>query len=116
MKVPAPKYYVMYNGKASRPEYQELKLSDAFEEPSPGYEWTAHVYNINAGYNPELMDKCDVLHGYSVLVDEDPPQSGQRHEPGRIDCKDLWMTASGKDASESTFLLKHKGRIEDDSD
>ena len=70
VKIPAPRYYVMYNGKASRPDYQVLKLSDAFEEKSPGDEWTAHVYNINAGHNPWLMGKCKVLYGYSVLIDK----------------------------------------------
>lgn len=32
----------------------DLKLSDAFEKPAEGYEWTAHVVNINAGHNAAM--------------------------------------------------------------
>ena len=27
-----------------------------------------HVYNINQGYNAEMLGKCETLNGYSVLV------------------------------------------------
>ncbi len=69
IKIPAPKCYVLYNGTEDYPEYMELKLSDAFMEPSSGYEWTSYVYNINAGYNKDLMKKCDMLGSYSDFIE-----------------------------------------------
>ena len=49
VKIPAPKFYVLYNGEEQMPEREEYRLTDAFEHPSPGYEWTAYVVNINSG-------------------------------------------------------------------
>ena len=98
VKIPAPRYYVLYNGKTEQPEYQVLRLSDAFARASEGmgpdafarasegmgqpkgkgsaerteiskeYEWTAHVFNINIGHNQELMGKCPALFGYATLI------------------------------------------------
>ncbi|MCR4762793.1 MAG: hypothetical protein K5696_04615 [Lachnospiraceae bacterium] len=45
-----------------------LRLSDAFLRPTDGYEWTAHMLNINAGKNRELMEKCPELKGYATLI------------------------------------------------
>lgn len=69
VKIPQPRYYVLYNGRDDAPPYEELKLSDAFINPSPGYEWTAHVYNIRPGKNDELLNKCEALKGYSTFVE-----------------------------------------------
>lgn len=66
--IPAPDYYVLYNGTKEEPEFKELYLSEAFSKPSPGYEWTAHMININAGKNRKLMSKCPTLLGYSEFV------------------------------------------------
>ncbi len=68
IKIPAPDYYVFYNGREKAPDRQELKLSDAFEIMNEGYEWTAHMLNINAGHNKELLQKCPALNGYITLV------------------------------------------------
>ena len=38
---------MLYNGTEEAPEREDMKLSDAFEVPSEGYEWTAHLININ---------------------------------------------------------------------
>ncbi len=43
-------------------------MSDSFLTPKAGYEWTAHMININVGHNPEILDKCPPLKGYAVLV------------------------------------------------
>ena len=111
VKIPAPKYYVMYNGKASRPEYQELKLSDAFEEKSPGYEWTAYVYNINAGHNPDLMERCETLHGYSVLIDKI-----RCNQDSGMNLEDAIAKATDDCIREGflrEYLLKNKGEVRD---
>ncbi len=68
VKIPAPDYYVLYNGTDEMPERDELKLSDAFYREQSGYEWTAKLININAGHNAYLMDKCPALKGYAVLI------------------------------------------------
>ena len=68
MKIPASDYYVFYNGQDKAPDRQELKLSDAFLTPNEGYEWTAHMLNINAGHSQELLNSCPVLKGYVTLV------------------------------------------------
>lgn len=69
VKIPQPLYYVLYNGMADAPAYEEQRLSNAFINPSRGYEWTAHVYNIRSGKNDELLDKCPALKGYSTFVE-----------------------------------------------
>jgi len=76
-KIPAPIFIVLYNGKAPFPAQKILRLSDAFkntnglraENPDgPALELEVHVYNINQGYNAEMLGKCKTLNGYSVLV------------------------------------------------
>lgn len=68
IKIPAPFYFVLYNGTDKAPDRVELKLSDAFETKTTGYEWTATMLNINAGHNKELLDICPMLNGYAKLI------------------------------------------------
>ena len=70
VKIPTPEYYVIYNGSEKAPEREDLKLSEAFEVPTEGYEWTAHFININAGKNSEILDRCPALKGYAYFIDE----------------------------------------------
>ncbi|MCM1039332.1 MAG: hypothetical protein NC434_08415 [Ruminococcus sp.] len=53
------------------PEEQLLRLSDSFEDQkhTADVELTVRVLNINAGKNPELLDKCRVLKEYALFVD-----------------------------------------------
>jgi hypothetical protein len=48
-----------------------MRLSDAFERSveHPEIELICRVYNINFGYNKELLDKCPVLKEYMIFVD-----------------------------------------------
>jgi predicted transposase/invertase (TIGR01784 family) len=48
-----------------------MRLSDAFEHhvEHPEIELVCRVYNINFGYNKELLDKCPVLKEYMIFVD-----------------------------------------------
>ena len=68
MKIPAPKCFELYNGLEDEPELSEKHLSDAFMHPSPGYEWTVYVINVNAGKNKRIMDKCLPLKAYAEFV------------------------------------------------
>ncbi|HBA47703.1 MAG TPA: hypothetical protein DCZ91_07860 [Lachnospiraceae bacterium] len=68
VKIPAPDYYVLYNGREDAPDRQELKLSDAFLVPKEGYEWTAHMLNLNGAGNQKLLKQCPALQGYVTLI------------------------------------------------
>ncbi|MBP5463707.1 MAG: hypothetical protein J6Y13_00760, partial [Treponema sp.] len=68
VKIPAPNYYVLYNGTERDVETKVLKLSDAFEKPAEGYEWTAHVVNVNSGHNTAILDRCELLGEYADFI------------------------------------------------
>jgi hypothetical protein len=68
IKIPAPQCYVFYNGTNEHPDREEIRLSEAFEVPAYGYEWTVIMLNINKGHNQELLEKCQALKEYSDLV------------------------------------------------
>ena len=68
LKIPVPQFYVFYNGQEIRPEREEYHLADAFEHPVKGYDWTAHVININPDNNVSLLKNCSVLAGYTELI------------------------------------------------
>lgn len=107
VKIPTPKCITLYNGTEKMPEYYEYRLSDAFINPTSGYEWTVYSYNINPGYNVKLMNACDTLEGYSVFVDK----IRQNHKEGK-ELKDaIQMSADYCIAHNflKDFLLKHTG-------
>ena len=70
IRIPTPHYTVFYNGTETTEDRYELHLSDAFEKTQKDgkYEWTAEVYNMNAGKNKELMEKCKALREYADFV------------------------------------------------
>jgi len=69
VKIPAPDYYVLYNGEGEMPDRLDMRLSEAFMVPSEGYEFTAHMININEPHNKELMNRCPALSGYATLIE-----------------------------------------------
>ena len=68
LKIPAPEFYVLYNGTQDIPYFQKLKLSDAFEIPSSSLELTAGCYNINYTESKEILTRCHDLMAYSVFI------------------------------------------------
>jgi hypothetical protein len=68
IKLPTPKYVVFYNGEEEHEDVEYLHLSDAFEEEGSCLEFTATMYNINMGHNAKLMEQCDTLQGYALLI------------------------------------------------
>ena len=66
-KIPAPKYYVFYNGVEHRSDREDLRLSDAYEG-SGDIEVIAHVININMGHSDELLSKCRPMYDYAELI------------------------------------------------
>ena len=68
VKIPAPKFYVFYNGSKDEPEESELHLSDAFAAESGALELSVKDYNINYEENKRLLRQCHVLRDYSIFV------------------------------------------------
>lgn len=66
VRIPTPKFYVFYNGSENRPESEDLYLSTAYESDGD-IEVTAHMININEGFNEELLRNCKPLADYSEL-------------------------------------------------
>ena len=62
LKIPRPTFIVFYDGKEDFPEYQEMKLSDAFlgdDDNEISLQLTVRVYNINieCWILPEFLKK-----------------------------------------------------------
>ena len=72
VKIPEARFVVFYNGKEELPERFELKLSDSFATKTemPALELRTEVWNINAGCNKVLMERCKLLYDYAVFVDK----------------------------------------------
>jgi hypothetical protein len=72
VKVPKPEFIVLYNGLEKMPEKQELRLSDAFigldSDKRTALDLTVAVYNINKGWNAELLQRSEHLAGYAEFV------------------------------------------------
>ena len=71
VRLPTPRYFVLYLGKEERPDKEILRLSKAFIHPlvEADYEWTATVLNVNIGHNKALLSACRVLKEYSQFVE-----------------------------------------------
>jgi len=75
--IPTPEFYVLYNGIDAYPDEKTLKLSDAFKrlnisgiENLPALELTVRVLNVNVGHNEKILEKCNVLRGYAVFIEQ----------------------------------------------
>ncbi len=109
VKIPAPDHYVFYNGRTTAPERLDLHLSDAFCVPREGCEWTAHVLNINQGYNKELLDACPPLKGYASLIGY--IREHQREGCGLSDAVDHGIDRCIKEGVLKGYLLRKKGEV-----
>ena len=74
LMIPRPQFIVLYNGPTDMPEYQELRLSDAYlgelrEGEEDALQLVVKVYNINSRKNAEILKKCETLRQYSRFVD-----------------------------------------------
>ena len=67
IKIPAPEFYVFYDGNDTSFEKQTLKLSNAFETQSDKLELTVHVYNLADDMNEDLKKKCQPINEYSTF-------------------------------------------------
>ena len=80
VKIPAPKFYVLYNGSKDEPEHRIMRLSEAFEGESHSLELVADSYNINLAKGKKLLDSCYELRCYSVFVAKVQEYSAAKQE------------------------------------
>ena len=66
--LPAPKFYVFYNGIEKMPDTWSLHLSDAFEGRKADLELAVEIININNQPGRPILEKCHTLKSYSVFV------------------------------------------------
>ena len=110
VRIPAPKFVMFYNGMPRQPEKQIIRLSDAYEkkQENPELELAVTVYNINQGYNEEIMDACRTLKEYAIYV-----------ERVRMYAKQMPLTAAVERAVDeciekgilSSFLMKNRAEV-----
>ena len=67
IKLPAPEFYVFYDGDDTSFEHQILRLSDTFMSPSDKLELIVNVYNLAEGMNESLKAQCRPLQEYSTF-------------------------------------------------
>lgn len=110
--LPTPRYFVFYNGRDNAPEKEVLRLTDAFSEPDKSsIEVTVTVYNINAGNNCELMEKCRTLSEYSTFVER-----VRRYQAQETDIQTAVNAAVDsciRDGILTDFLVRHKAEVMD---
>jgi len=71
-KIPTPEFVVFYNGTATKPEKEILRLSSAFDDAEENdfkfLELQVPVYNINKGMNEGLFRKSTKLKQYAEFI------------------------------------------------
>ena len=71
MSIANPEFYMIYNGKEDYPEKMTLKLSDLFivqDSGNTNLELIVTVYNVNKGYNKNIMERSKTLDEYAAFV------------------------------------------------
>ena len=68
LQLPAPRFYVFYNGLDPAPDEWEMRLSEAFGGECSSLELCVKAYNINEMSGSRLLEKSRALKGYSVFV------------------------------------------------
>ncbi len=88
----------------------DLRLSEAFEKPAEGYEWTAHVVNVNAGHNTGILERCPLLGDYAAFIaDIRQGQADGMSLTEVVDAAvDKCIRRGGKLAD---FMRKHKAEV-----
>lgn len=112
IKIPTPKYTVLYNGTDEQPSFTQLKLSDSFIHPdfSGDFEWTANMVNLNEGKNNELLNHCRPLKDYMTLINEIRKYSETMELEEAVDTAVAYCI--NQDILR-TFLIKHRAEVKD---
>ena len=67
IELPAPRFYLFYNGRKNEPEQRQMKLSTAFKNFS-GLELVVNFYNLNEGNNEIFLQRTKTLKNYCIFV------------------------------------------------
>ena len=70
IKLPAPEFYVFYDGDDTSFERKVLRLSDGFKAPSDRLELIVHVSNLATGQNEDLKKICTPLRESSIFSNQ----------------------------------------------
>ncbi|MDR1812488.1 MAG: Rpn family recombination-promoting nuclease/putative transposase [Candidatus Fibromonas sp.] len=115
MKIPAPEFVVLYNGKKEMEDFSEMRLSDLFEfdaedlQKVPCLELVVKVYNINKGRNAEMASRSRSLSDYEEFI------SDVRKNLETMDLKSAVKTAIRSCISRKVlveFLTRHGSEVE----
>ena len=70
-KIPAPVFYVFYNGRENIPAQKILRLSDSFimQPETPTLELVVKLININYDKDSRIVKRCEPLGQYSRFVE-----------------------------------------------
>ena len=89
-----------------------LRLTDAFSTPDKSsIEVTATVYNINAGNNSELMERCRTLSEYSAFMER--VRKNQAQGADILVAVNAAVDSCIRDGILSDFLIRHKAEVMD---
>lgn len=112
IKIPTPRYTVLYNGMDEQPGSLQLRLSDSFINPdsSGNFEWTASMINLNDGKNDELLNNCQPLKDYMTLINKIRKNSQTMDFEEAVD--DAVTYCIEHDVLR-TFLVKHRAEVKD---
>ena len=112
IKLPTPRYTVLYNGMDEQPSFMQLRLSDSFINPdsSGDFEWTASMVNLNDGKNEDLLNNCRPLKDYMTLINEIRKNSKTMNFENAVDAA---VTYCIEHDVLRTFLLKHRAEVKD---
>ena len=110
IKLPTPRFIVLYNGTKQTEEKTVLKLSDAYEKKmvEPELELITTVLNINEGYNEKLKSACKLLRDYMTLITK------IREKQKTMDLQQATYQAIAECIREDVlkdFLMKHRAEV-----
>ena len=108
VKIPNPKFVVLYNGERYMPPFDEQQLSDNFlkEEPEYSLQLKLDVYNINIDAGSELLEKSPTLRQYSMFVEKVREYSKEKETLTERDMVEI-MENCIKDGILPEFLRKY---------
>ncbi len=110
IKLPTPRFIVLYNGTKQTEEKAVLKLSDAYEKKTeePELELITTVLNINEGYNEKLKSACKLLRDYMTLITK------IREKQKTMDLQQATYQAIAECIREDVlkdFLVRHRAEV-----
>ena len=109
-RIPAPKFFVFYNGTEDMEDRRELRLSDAYltSQDAPDLELKVTMLNVNAGHNRELMEQCRTLKEYSHYVERVRKYAAQMELNEAVE---LAITECIREGILSDFLSRNRAEV-----